>query len=479
MNTFRNKIIVIFSALSVLLVSLLILSFERLVIFQMHKQILEEIRNEINFFETALRDIDENSFQDFISRTKDLAVNMKYSIYLIAKNNKIILSVNEDEENYLIKPENFKLVSSQTAGRFFYEVIKSKEKEERLLVVRKRVAQFTDNPILLNVNQIVFISELSRIDKFATEIRTQILLYGLLIFVLGLLAIRYLSRIFSDPINQIIAYLKDYKQNGYTKKLELDRKDEFKILTESINQLIEKIEEDLNALRKLEKYRSEFLGNVSHELRTPLFTIQSLLETLIEGAIDDPSVNRTYLVKAQENLDRLNRLLNDLIDISHIESKQLKMSFRYFDISGLIGKVVEDLKLLANQKKINLQFIPDKSIVELAYGDKERLYQVLYNLIDNAIRHNPAGVNVKIYYTKEDGKIRVFVEDDGVGIPQEDLPRIFERFYRVSKERSRDAGGTGLGLAIAKHIVEAHESKIFVESQLNKGTKFYFDLNCA
>jgi len=479
MNTFRNKIIFIFSALSILLVGLLILSFERLVITQMYKQIGEEIRNEINLYETALRDIDENSFQDFISHTRDLISKMGYSIYFVSKNNRILININGEEENYLVKPDAFKLVSSQSSGRFFYEVIKSKESGERLFVVRKRVSDFQNNHYLKEVNQIVFISNLNRLDKFSKDLRTQILLYGLLIFILGLLAIRYLSRIFSDPIVQFIEYLKDYRQNGYTKKLELNRKDEFKFLADSINQLIEKIEEDFNALRKLEKYRSEFLGNVSHELRTPLFTIQSLLETLTEGAIDDPAVNKTYLIKAQENLERLNRLLNDLIDISYIESKKLRMSFRYFEIRGLIGKVVEDLRLLANQKKINLQFIPDDSIIELAFGDKERLYQVLYNLIDNAIRHNPEGTNVKIYFMKVDSKIRIFVEDNGIGIPEEDLPRIFERFYRVNKERSREAGGTGLGLAIAKHIVEAHESKIFVESQVNKGTKFYFDLNCA
>jgi two-component system phosphate regulon sensor histidine kinase PhoR len=242
---------------------------------------------------------------------------------------------------------------------------------------------------------------------------------------------------------------------------------------------MKKIENDLNELKKLERYRSEFLGNVSHELRTPIFSIQSYLETLIDGAINDPEVNLTYLKKAYENLERLNRLLSDLIDISQIESRQLKLSFRFFSINELIQKVIDDLKLRAEQKGIQLQFIKDENLKELVWGDKERLYQVFYNLIDNSIRYNPAGTKVLIYYKKQNSTLRIFVEDNGVGIPAEDLPRIFERFYRVNKERSRESGGTGLGLAIVKHIVEAHESKIYVESQMYSGTKFYFDFKIA
>jgi two-component system phosphate regulon sensor histidine kinase PhoR len=302
---------------------------------------------------------------------------------------------------------------------------------------------------------------------------------ALFFLVLGLIVIRFFTNKVTSPINNILEGLKEYSKTGVPKEIEVEGTGEFKYLIETINNLMKKIENDLNELKKLERYRSEFLGNVSHELRTPIFSIQSYLETLIDGAINDPEVNLTYLKKAYENLERLNRLLSDLIDISQIESRQLKLSFRFFSINELIQKVIDDLQLRAEQKGIQLQFIKDENLKELVWGDKERLYQVFYNLIDNSIRYNPAGTKVLIYYKKQNSTLRIFVEDNGVGIPAEDLPRIFERFYRVNKERSRESGGTGLGLAIVKHIVEAHESKIYVESQMNSGTKFYFDLKIA
>jgi two-component system phosphate regulon sensor histidine kinase PhoR len=302
---------------------------------------------------------------------------------------------------------------------------------------------------------------------------------ALVFLVLGLIVIRFFTDKVTRPINNILEGLKEYSKTGVPKEIEVEGTGEFKYLIETINNLMKKIEDDLNELKKLERYRSEFLGNVSHELRTPIFSIQSYLETLIDGAINDPEVNLTYLKKAYENLERLNRLLSDLIDISQIESRQLKLSFRFFSINELIQKVIDDLQLRAEQKGIQLQFIKDENLKELVWGDKERLYQVFYNLIDNSIRYNPAGTKVLIYYKKQNSTLRIFVEDNGVGIPAEDLPRIFERFYRVNKERSRESGGTGLGLAIVKHIIEAHESKIYVESQLNSGTKFYFDLKIA
>jgi Signal transduction histidine kinase len=330
-----------------------------------------------------------------------------------------------------------------------------------------------------DVGFITIVTDLSRIDAFAADVRSKIFIAALLIFIVGTFIIRSFTNKIIKPISIIINSLREYSKTGIAQPIELSGSEEFKFLTESINKLMEKIESDFNELKKLERYRSEFLGNVSHELRTPIFTIQSYLETLIDGGVNDPEINVKYLKKAYENLERLNRLLNDLIDISQIESKQLRFSFRYFNINDLIQRVVDNLKIIAEQKEITIEFKKDDNLQEMVWGDKERLYQVFENLIDNAIRHNPPQTQIKIYYKKQNSSLRIFVEDNGIGIPDEDLPRIFERFYRVNKERSRESGGTGLGLSIAKHIIEAHESKIYVDSRINQGTKFYFDLKIA
>lgn len=258
--------------------------------------------------------------------------------------------------------------------------------------------------------------------------------------------------------------------------------DEMKSLERSINQIAEKQARDFAAMQKLERVRSEFLGNVSHELRTPIFAVQGFIETLLDGAIDDPSVNRDFLVRAQLQSERLNALLSDLIDISRIESGEMRMSFRMFDIIPFLTDVIEVMKPLAEQKHIDLSLVPivlSREEVEV-FGDKERLKQVMVNLVENAIKYTNPGGSVRVEL--RDGvpapnAITISVSDTGIGIAAEHLPRLFERFYRVDKDRSRSSpGGTGLGLAISKHIIEAHRSSINVTSEPGEGSIFSFRL---
>ncbi len=229
---------------------------------------------------------------------------------------------------------------------------------------------------------------------------------------------------------------------------------------------------DIFNMKKLEQSRTEFLGNVSHELRTPIFAIQGFLETLMDGAIDDPKVNKNFLAKAIQHTDNLNNLLHDLIDISMIESGQMRMSFRYFNIEEYLNEIVKEFIPQATAKNIELILHPIKHNLKL-FGDKDRLMQVMVNLISNALKYTEQGkVEVSV---SEEGKFgRIVVKDTGIGINNEDLNRIFERFYRVDKDRSKSVGGTGLGLAIVKHIVEAHNSKVDVKSQSGLGSEFSF-----
>ncbi len=239
------------------------------------------------------------------------------------------------------------------------------------------------------------------------------------------------------------------------------------------NQIVANLKDDISKLKKLERVRSEFLANVSHELRTPIFSIQGFIETLIDGAIDDPGVNREFLQKAYEHSERLNNLLNDLIEISRIESGEMRMSFRYFDITEFLRTIIEEMIPKAEKKSLRIE---NRIISQevLVLGDKERLRQVMYNLVDNAIKYTDSGGIIEVGFVELPDSVRVFVRDTGSGIGKEHLARIFERFYRVDKDRSRSVGGTGLGLAIVKHIIDAHKSKVDVKSELGEGSEFSF-----
>jgi len=228
--------------------------------------------------------------------------------------------------------------------------------------------------------------------------------------------------------------------------------------------------------KRLERVRSEFLGNVSHELRTPIFSIQGYLETLLDGALDDPNVARQFTQRAYSNAERLNILLGDLINISKIESGEMRLSFRYFYINEIIKDTVQALEFEAEQRQVKIYCDIESSAMATVFGDKERVLQVITNLVQNAIKYNIDGGEVNISTIVREKEVLIKVSDTGIGIPQEHLPRIFERFYRVDKDRSRAVGGTGLGLAIVKHILEAHQSQFSAESDIGKGTTISFTL---
>jgi len=250
---------------------------------------------------------------------------------------------------------------------------------------------------------------------------------------------------------------------------------ELKQISELTNQIVGNLKRDITKFEKLERVRSEFLANVSHELRTPIFSIQGFIETLIDGAIDDPKVNREFLQKAYEHSDRLNILLNDLIEISRIESGEMRMSFRYFDVTNFLKVIVEEVMPKGEKKSLEIILCASANEV-LVLGDKDRIRQVLYNLIDNSIKYTDPGGKIEVGFEELPNSVRVYVKDNGAGIAEEHHSRIFERFYRVDKDRSRSVGGTGLGLAIVKHIIEAHNSKVEVKSELGKGSEFSFNL---
>lgn len=248
-------------------------------------------------------------------------------------------------------------------------------------------------------------------------------------------------------------------------------------LEEEIVSIAARNQEEIERLKKLESFRKEFIANVSHELKTPIFAAQGFVHTLLDGAVNDKAVRMKFLKKAARSLDGLDVLVEDLLVLSQIETGQIKMHFENFDIYKLTEEVFEQFDDKLSKKRIELR-IENSHGPLMVYGDSQRIAQVLTNLVSNAIRHSFDDSEVLVTFEQLRKYVKVSVKDFGEGIPEEDQSRIFERFYRVDKSRTKDKGkgGTGLGLAIVKHILEGHETKADVESEPGRGSVFSFKL---
>ena len=264
----------------------------------------------------------------------------------------------------------------------------------------------------------------------------------------------------------------DTISNSNTHKLVDDVNQE--MLSFSKNQTLE-----IDKLKEMEKYRKEYIGNVSHELKTPIFNIQGYVLTLLDGGLEDPAINRKYLERTEKSINRLISIIEDLETISRHEAGELKLDPENCNIVKLIEEVFEAQEIRAKKRDIKLQFDKKYKKSILVYADKMRIYQVLANLITNSIYYGKAGGATHVSISEVRNKVFIEVNDNGIGIDPNDISRVFERFFRVDKSRSREQGGTGLGLAIVKHIIEAHNETIRVKSKLRKGSSFIFSLKKA
>lgn len=248
-------------------------------------------------------------------------------------------------------------------------------------------------------------------------------------------------------------------------------------LTQQVKKFATDKKMEIESLKVKEEYRREFMGNVSHELKTPLFTVQGYLSTLLDGAMDDKKVRKKYLERAEKGVERLVYIVEDLDMISKLEMGDVGIHNTKFDIVELIQNVFDMLEMSADHKNIILMFDRKYSKAIYVNADKEKIQQVLTNLVMNSIKYGKENGTTEV--TIEDlvkNKIIVRIRDNGEGIEQQNLSRIFERFYRVDKSGARSVGGSGLGLSIVKHIIEAHGEKIYVESEFKKGSEFSFTL---
>ena len=345
-------------------------------------------------------------------------------------------------------------------------------------------------------------SFLSKLNKYKYSLRFSLLitfLFALLYFIsesvineiiiLGDFLLQYLPLLFlffltfffiiqwnierivkKDIIRFIKEISSDSNQNSDISNLNLDP------ATLDLIKLIQARTTEINVLKDQDSYRKEFLGNVSHELKTPLFTIQGYILTLLDGALKDKSVRDKYLKRAAKGVDRLINIVLDLDLITQFESGIKIVEKKKFDIVELIQNVFDLIEIESEKNRISLVY--DKNYYNPIYvfADEERILQVLTNLLVNSLKYGVEGGRTEVSLVNSDDKILIRVSDDGIGVDSQHLPRLFERFYRVDPTRSRKKGGSGLGLSIVKHIIEAHNENIYVESEFGKGTIFSFTL---
>ena len=289
----------------------------------------------------------------------------------------------------------------------------------------------------------------------------------------------FFIRFVETKINPIIKTIHSYTMPRKKLRDKIDKEDIVSDLNQEVKIWADNKTEEIEKLRQLEKYRKDFLGNVSHELKTPIFNIQGYILTLLDGGMEDISVNKIYLKRAEKSINRLISIVNDLDSIARLESGEFKLRVEPFNLVKVVEEVIEDHEMHARQQNIKIGFDGNYGKSLKVMGDKKRLIEVINNLINNSIKYGRPGGKTTIGFIDTREKILVDITDTGIGIDEKDLPRIFERFYRIDRSRSRESGGTGLGLSIVKHTIQAHNQTITVRSKTNKGTTFIFSLDKA
>jgi len=283
-----------------------------------------------------------------------------------------------------------------------------------------------------------------------------------------------------NKVKIIFKTIHGIKASSRKEEDQIARKSSLSRVEKEVTQWAEQRSIEIAALKERETFRREFIGNVSHELKTPIFNIQGYILTLIDGGLEDPNINLKYLMRASKSVDRMIDLIQDMDTLNKLESGVMEVKKRAFDISVLVQDVYDSLEDTAKSAAIALKVKPlKKGEASMVLADPGRIEQVLFNLVTNAIKYGKKGGKVSISFFDIEDRLLVEVADDGLGIPEADLGRIFERFYRVDKSRTRDAGGSGLGLSIVKHIIDAHKESINVQSTVGVGSTFSFTLQKA
>ena len=328
-----------------------------------------------------------------------------------------------------------------------------------------------NNPVRISILLAIAITLLSVISAYCYINNITSLVLSVVLFLLISLSILFfiIKQFIHERIR--IIYKNIYRFKGTSKLQNLD----IDTVEQEAKEWADQQEKQLQKLKTDENYRREFIGNVSHELKTPIFNIQGYVQTLIDGGIDAPEVNSKYLNRANKSVERMINIVEDLEVISKLETDTEQLLLDKFNILVLVQEAIDQLEIQAKKRNIHLKIVNEAN-TNFVLGDKHKIHQVFMNLISNSIKYGKDGGSTTIRLLDMDNNMMIEVADNGIGIDENSLDRLFERFYRVDKNRSRDIGGTGLGLAIVKHIIEAHHQTINVRSTKDVGSTFSFIL---
>ena len=309
------------------------------------------------------------------------------------------------------------------------------------------------------------------VDTVVSKVRWLLFTAAIGSIIIVLVMVPRVSRKVTQPLTDIITAAEEIKGGNYDREIIVSGENEIGDLGRILNSMSAKLKGDIIQLNKLQEIRKDFVANASHELRTPISSIRGFVETLLDGAYHDEEVSRKFLERTLSNVIRLENIVNDMLDLSKLEVRDKGLSLRYFDIGEQVRPILVDFEELANKKGLELKFESSLPSDFKLLADSYQFEKAMSNLIENAVKYTEKGY-VKVSAQNINEELIVTVEDTGPGIKQEDLSRIFERFYRVDKGRSRQQGGSGLGLSIVKHVMEIHNGHVRVESELNKGSRF-------
>lgn len=480
MRTIRTKVTLVFIAVSVSITGLIALLLAVEIEKSFFERLVQQLDVETRSAEAIIdRSIDRGDARDQTgSLLQALSLGSRSRMTLIDNDGRVVFDswVSDSAlgalENHGNRPE---VIIARSQGHGWNKRHSTSTGDDLFYYARELRVRFPQNSSFGSVEFIRVAISSRDFDRAIADIHLKIILASIAVLFVVVAAGRIVAVRVTKPIVEIGDIIKDIQSGNLDRKLPVRSDDEIGQLATLVNEMTEKLKSDVEQVRKLERVRSEFLGNVSHELRTPIFSLKGFLETLLEGAVNDPAVNKKFVEKAYNHASRLDALLSDLIEISRIESGEMKLSLRYFEVGAFLRGLTQDFLDQASRRNQKLELeLPDAEIMVL--GDKDRLRLALGNVIDNALKYSGENSTVTMALIPSATSATIQVKDNGPGIEQEHLSRIFERFYRIDKNRSREVGGTGLGLAIVKHIIEAHGSKVEVWSELGKGVKFSFEL---
>lgn len=461
-HTVSKQLSNIFIGVSVLIFLTLFIVLDIFMNQAMKDQVIEEMKSQVLLVNENLSRIPKDS-EKYSESVYKLASLLQSRITIIDSEGKVLIDSEADSEtleNHFGREELAK--SRNSASRLGTSIRFSNSVNKDLVYVVYRTSK----------NDYVRVARnLGFVEDTIFEIRMIFLLTLLISSIVFSFSIIYLSKRISLPLIELSEIAKQIEAGNYEIEIKSDSNNEIGVLANSLNLMVKTLEQKISDLERLQKIRKDFVGNASHELRTPIAAIKGFTESLIEGALENPEITKKFLERTQANVKRLEVIVDDLLELTQLEGGNREFSPRYYNIIESVRETTLDFERIAEEKGLSLYFKNELPLNVEILADRVQIEKVVANFVDNAIKYTNSG-KIIVSLSKENDLLVISIKDTGIGIPKSHIDRIFERFYRVDKSRSRKLGGSGLGLSIVKHIVENHNGKIEVFSELGKGTEF-------